>query len=767
MISSLHINGLYEFSQLLPRNTNLAKKLVGSASDSFSKYASCPTCHSLYPVDCCKVLLPDKTYSSLQCSYIKFPHHPQAKRRQPCNDTLMKKVKTSSGTISLYPRQLYCYRSVKESLKLLVAQSGFVEKCELWRVRKTVDDTLTDIYDGQVWQDFLNPEGIPFLSLPYNFALSLNIDWFQPFKYTTYSAGAIYIAVQNLPRSERYCSENVILVGIIPGPHEPKKTVNSYMQPLVAELNELWKGVVMQSSSGISVLVRAALICTACDIPASRKVSGFVGHSAYHACSRCLKEFPTSQFGQKPDFSGTDRDNWILRSKISHNQHAHEHKNANTYQQQKIIEREHGCRYSVLIELPYYNVIRFCVIDPMHNLLLGTAKHMLTVWTSIGIIEKSHFLHIQEKVDAFITPSDIGRIPSKISSGFSSFTAEQWRNWTLIYSLCSLKDVLPYRHYDCWLLFVKATSIICRHQITIRELSEADALLMEFCHTFELLYGKQYYTINMHLHAHLKDCILDFGPVYSFWLFSFERLNGMLGSYHTNCHDISLQLMRRFTASVYHSTHNWPMEYKNQLCPLISSHHYQQGSLQATSLEQALQYAEGNINPLPPVCEAAWQQHQKQSLACIVHSILGHNDYVLLTLYEKCKALSIAGFVLGSARSRFTTKFHVMAFHPQCANKLCLARIEHFSKLDIKNNQHDCILSIWTACVSFFDEHPCKVWFGGPTQVWTRSVTPDHHYIKLSSIKCRVAYCETKVDFGRRIGQETVFVVSLLSNFSN
>ena len=90
---------------------------------------------------------------------------------------------------------------------------------------------------------------------------------------------------------------------------------------------------------------------------------------------------------------------------------------------------------------------------------------MLSVWTSNGIIDKPNFIHIQEKIDSFLTPSDIGRIPLKISSGFSGFTAEQWRNWTLIYSLCSLKEILPHRHYDCWLQFVKATSLLCRHHI--------------------------------------------------------------------------------------------------------------------------------------------------------------------------------------------------------------------------------------------------------------------------------------------------------------
>lgn len=64
--------------------------------------------------------------------------------------------------------------------------------------------------------------------------------------------------------------------------------------------------------------------------------------------------------------------------------------------------------------------------------------------------------------------------------------------------------------------------------------------------SFETLYGKKRVTPNMHLHAHLKDCILDFGPIYSFWLFSFERYNGMLGKLPNNKKNIEPQIMRRF-----------------------------------------------------------------------------------------------------------------------------------------------------------------------------------------------------------------------------
>ena len=59
-------------------------------------------------------------------------------------------------------------------------------------------------------------------------------------------------------------------------------------------------------------------------------------------------------------------------------------------------------------------------------------------------------------------------------------------------------------------------------------------MMMRFCTMFEALCGKEKCTPNMHLHGHLQDCILDYGPVFSFWCFSFERYNGIMGDYHTN-----------------------------------------------------------------------------------------------------------------------------------------------------------------------------------------------------------------------------------------
>ena len=83
------------------------------------------------------------------------------------------------------------------------------------------------IFDGHIWRDFQQYDGKPFLKQQYSFAFILNMDWFQPFIHTQTSVGVIYLTVLNLPRYLHYKCENVILVGIIPGPHETK-SINSF-----------------------------------------------------------------------------------------------------------------------------------------------------------------------------------------------------------------------------------------------------------------------------------------------------------------------------------------------------------------------------------------------------------------------------------------------------------------------------------------------------------------------------------------------------------
>ena len=66
------------------------------------------------------------------------------------------------------------------------------------------------------------------------------------------------------------------------------------------------------------------------------------------------------------------------------------------------------------------------IVDPMHNLFLGTSKHMIKkVWIGRQIISESDLDTIQLRITESVVPPDIGRIPLKIKSGFADLNADE------------------------------------------------------------------------------------------------------------------------------------------------------------------------------------------------------------------------------------------------------------------------------------------------------------------------------------------------------
>jgi len=159
-----------------------------------------------------------------------------------------------------------------------------------------------------------------------------------------------------------------------------------------------------------------------------------------------------------------------------------------------------------------------------------------------------------------------------MSANYGCYTASQWKNWTLVYSLFVLNGLLPEEHMQCWQAFVLACKFLTRPVITTLELQKADLMLLQFCKKFEQLYGKSKVKPNMHLHGHLKECVSDYGPIYNFWCFSFERFNGILSSFKTNNRCIEIQLMRKLLSDHFISSTSLPNEFEEVFRPIFSNH---------------------------------------------------------------------------------------------------------------------------------------------------------------------------------------------------
>ena len=96
------------------KKVSTAHKMLGINKDRFRK-CLCPTCSELYLINKFDM----KKGTNGKCAHIKFPDHPQIWRRKPCGTELLKKVKTSAGTTTYKPRQVYSYKSIITSMKEL------------------------------------------------------------------------------------------------------------------------------------------------------------------------------------------------------------------------------------------------------------------------------------------------------------------------------------------------------------------------------------------------------------------------------------------------------------------------------------------------------------------------------------------------------------------------------------------------------------------------------------------------------------------------
>lgn len=398
--------GVTELEQPIhfPQSVHGCYSYVNLDPTPYKEYVVCRSCHTLYDQSLQPLILgTTRNPESAKCLVIEFPNHPQQRFRQPCGTVLLHNVQKKQKLV-FKPRKIYYYFGIKRALPILLSRPGFLNTCNAWHHNKKPREFLADITDGKVWKEVVsslscgtNPTNI--------LGFLLNVDWFQPYKHVAYSVGVIYAVIINLPRSCRYKNENVIIIGIIPGPHEPKLHINSYLGPVVNELLELQSGQWFITPVGRQ-FVKCAMVCLSSDIPATRKAAGFVGHNATKACSRCLKSFP--RIADRTDCSGFNRSSWPVRTHVIHCEQAYKTLVAKTKAARKLIEQNFGARYSVFFELPYYDAIRFPVVDVMHNLFLGTAKNVMTIWKDRGILTKDHFSIIQEKIGRLNVPLDVG-----------------------------------------------------------------------------------------------------------------------------------------------------------------------------------------------------------------------------------------------------------------------------------------------------------------------------------------------------------------------
>ena len=163
-----------------------------------------------------------------------LPRHPHQHMQKKRNELLLKNVKTSSGKKMFSALSSLLLRKYIDSIEDVIQQPGMLDLFNHWKDRNVPNDVMSDVYVGAVWH------GQELLTSRYCLGLVINMDWFKSYKHIE---GAIYISILNLPHQLRYRLDNTTVIGVTPGPHEPKLHMNSYVKSLLTDLLKVWKGI--------------------------------------------------------------------------------------------------------------------------------------------------------------------------------------------------------------------------------------------------------------------------------------------------------------------------------------------------------------------------------------------------------------------------------------------------------------------------------------------------------------------------------------------
>ncbi|KAL3838963.1 hypothetical protein ACJIZ3_023554 [Penstemon smallii] len=270
----------------LPKSYYDTKKFTKEMGFSYDKYDACRNdCMIYWGVN------KEKEYCDT-CNASRWII-PEASNVTDTSNEVSENDKTSTKVAA----KVFWHFPLKPRLQRLFMSSKTASSMKWHSEGRIKDGKMRHPADSPAWKtfDFEHPG---FSKDPRNVRLGLATDGFNPFKNmnTTYSSWPVILMPYNLPPELCMKQPFFMLSLLIPGPTEPGNNMDIYLQPLIAELNDLWGvGVnTFDASTNQTFNMRAALLWTISDLPGNACVSGW-STKGYLACPVCHK-FTCSEY---------------------------------------------------------------------------------------------------------------------------------------------------------------------------------------------------------------------------------------------------------------------------------------------------------------------------------------------------------------------------------------------------------------------------------------------------------------------------------------
>ncbi|QRV79766.1 Transposase family tnp2 [Ceratobasidium sp. AG-Ba] len=447
-----------------------------------------------------------------------------------------------------------------------------------YRARREVrPDTYADIFDGAHYRALRqrnvliggNPLGYQYFSSPTDIALGLSTDGFGPFKSRKQTCWPLLAFNYNLPPSIRHRLENLLCLGVIPGPTSPKE-LDTFLAPLVQELEELARGVpAYDAESDRPFCLRGYLIVCFGDMPAIAKLMCMKGHNGKHPCRACniigirgVKLKDPTQLGSthyaplSRPFAGPDEGplsydplNLPLRTHVDFAWDAvYVHTAEGTEEEQRSTQT--GINgLSALAEVSSLDFPVSFPHDFMHVMFQNVIPMLLDLWShkrkkeNFGTGEEDYVLNSSDwsaigracASAGDTIPAKFGcRVPNLAEKRYES-TAESMLLFATLLGPGLLRNRFTNEaYYQHFIFLVRLINKCCSHSVTQDDVDFIRRGFARWVERYEELYFQkkrrrlQACTLPVHALLHIADDIEAMGPVWCYWSFAMERFNGSL-----------------------------------------------------------------------------------------------------------------------------------------------------------------------------------------------------------------------------------------------
>lgn len=421
---------------------------------------------------------------------------------------------------------------VDSQLRNLFSQKGFYEKLNHRFQREfDMEHKYCDVYDGDLYKSYYEKEGP--LSKQENVSFTFNTDGAPVFKSSKISVWPLFLVINELPYKLRMLKENMLMAGLWFGPHKP--AMGTFLSPFLDCFKKLHEGIQCFCPLLGNFICRAYLLCGTADLPARCLVCNSVQYNGSFSCWKCMQKGETSERGKGhthvfPYISANPKG----PERTVYDVHRDAQQAMNNLEQRKTGYSVNGVKGpSWLTFFPNFNIVKGISIDYMHGVLLGVQKLLLRLWFSSEFKSKDFNFHghvhiVDYRLNNLKPTLDISRLPRSIETDLKYWKASEYRSFLLYFGAPVMYGILDNNRFNHYLQLVNGICILLKFGSTEKEVSEAEAMLFNFCADFECLYEKCFMTLNIHQLVHLADSVRALGPLYTHSCFSFEDKNGFL-----------------------------------------------------------------------------------------------------------------------------------------------------------------------------------------------------------------------------------------------